>query len=78
MIKSYNQIVDIELTTDQVLLCMAMVATSKAEMARHAEVNGDKYDDETKEEVEETNEMLDKLMETFADARKRIEQSWSE
>ena len=78
MIKPYNQVVDIELTTDQVLLCLAMVATSKAEMARNAEINGDKYDDETKEEIEETNEMLDKLMETFSDARKRIEKTWSE
>ena len=78
MIRPYDQIVDIELTTDQVLLCMAMVATSKAEMARHAEINGDKYDDETKEEIEETNEKLDKLMETFSDARKRIEKTWSE
>lgn len=73
--KPYNQIVDIELTTDQVLLVLAMIATCTANIGERMKQNpGDK---ESIDEIADTVKDIRKLKDVFDNARIRIEESWS-
>ena len=72
--KSYNQIVDIELTTDQVLLVLAMIATCTANIGEWMKQNPE--DKESIEEIADTVKDIRKLQEVFDNARIRIEESW--
>ena len=72
--KPYNQIVDIELTTDQVLLVLAMIATSVSGVEEWMKQHPN--DKESIEEIEDTIEDIRKLKEVFDNARIRIEKSW--
>lgn len=76
-IKPYNQSVSIEMTTDQVLLALATVTTSIAELKKYLESDSEK-DPDSIEETEETIEELSLLFDVFDNARKRIERTWSE
>ena len=72
--KPYDQIIDVELTTDQVLLVLAMIATSVSSigewMKQHPNDKGNI------EEIEDTIEDMRKLKEVFDNARIRIEKTW--
>lgn len=72
--KPYNQIVDIELTTDQVLLVLAMIATCTASVGEWMKRNPN--DKESIEEISDTIKDIRKLKEVFDNARIRIEESW--
>lgn len=72
--KPYNQIVDIELTTDQVLLVLAMIATSVSGVEEWMKQHPN--DKESIEEIEDTIEDIRKLKEVFDNARIRIEKTW--
>lgn len=76
-IKPYNQSVSIEMTTDQVLLSLATITTSIAELKKYLESDSEK-DPDAIEETEETIEELSLLFDVFDNARKRIERTWSE
>lgn len=76
-IKPYNQSVSIEMTTDQVLLSLATITTSIAELKKYLESDSEKDPDAIKE-TEETIEELSLLFDVFDNARKRIERTWSE
>ena len=76
-IKPYNQSVSIEMTTDQVLLALATITTSIAELKKYLESDSEK-DPDAIEETEETIEELSLLFDVFDNARKRIERTWSE
>ena len=68
--KPYDQIIDVELTTDQVLLVLAMIATSVSSVGEWM-----KQHPNDKENIEEIEDMR-KLKEVFDNARIRIEKSW--
>lgn len=72
--KSYDQIIDVELTTDQVLLVLAMIATSVSSVGEWMKQHPN--DKENIEEIEDTIEDMRKLKEVFDNARIRIEKSW--
>lgn len=72
--KPYDQIIDIELTTDQVLLVLAMIATSVSSIGEWMKQHPN--DKESIEEIEDTIEDMRKLKEVFDNARIRIEKSW--
>jgi hypothetical protein len=72
--KPYNQIVDIELTTDQVLLVLAMIATCTANISEWMKQNPDNK--ESIDEIADTVKDIRKLKEVFDNARIRIEESW--
>lgn len=72
--KPYDQIIDIELTTDQVLLVLAMIATSVSSIGEWMKQHPD--DKESIEEIEDTIEDMRKLKEVFDNARIRIEKTW--
>lgn len=72
--KPYNQIVDIELTTDQVLLVLAMIATSVSGVEEWMKQHPN--DRENIEEIEDTINDIRKLKEVFDNARIRIEKTW--
>lgn len=72
--KPYDQIIDIELTTDQVLLVLAMIATSVSSVGEWMKQHPN--DKENIEEIEDTIEDMRKLKEVFDNARIRIEKSW--
>lgn len=76
-IKPYNQSVSIEMTTDQVLLSLATITTSIAELKKYLESDNEK-DPDAIAETEETIEELSLLFDVFDNARKRIERTWSE
>ena len=72
--KSYDQIIDVELTTDQVLLVLAMIATSVSSVGEWMKQHPN--DKENIEEIKDTIEDMRKLKEVFDNARIRIENSW--
>lgn len=72
--KPYDQIIDVELTTDQVLLVLAMIATSVSSIGEWMKQHPN--DRENIEEIEDTIEDMRKLKEVFDNARIRIEKSW--
>ena len=72
--RPYNQIIDVELTTDQVLLVLAMIATSVSGVEEWMKQHPN--DKENIEEIEDTIEDMRKLKEVFDNARIRIEKSW--
>ena len=72
--KSYDQIIDVELTTDQVLLVLAMIATSVSSVGEWMKQHPN--DKENIEEIEDTIKDMKKLKEVFDNARIRIEKSW--
>lgn len=72
--RPYDQIIDIELTTDQVLLVLAMIATSVSSVGEWMKQHPN--DKENIEEIEDTIEDMRKLKEVFDNARIRIEKSW--
>lgn len=72
--KPYDQIIDIELTTDQVLLVLAMIATSVSSIGEWMKQHPN--DKENIEEIEDTIEDMRKLKEVFDNARIRIEKTW--
>ena len=72
--KSYDQIIDVELTTDQVLLVLAMIATSVSSVGEWMKQHPN--DKENIEEIKDTIEDMRKLKEVFDNARIRIEKSW--
>lgn len=72
--KPYDQIIDVELTTDQVLLVLAMIATSVSSIGEWMKQHPN--DKESIEEIEDTIEDMRKLKEVFDNARIRIEKSW--
>lgn len=72
--KPYDQIIDVELTTDQVLLVLAMIATSVSSIGEWMKQHPN--DKENIEEIEDTIEDMRKLKEVFDNARIRIEKSW--
>lgn len=72
--RPYDQIIDIELTTDQVLLVLAMIATSVSSIGEWMKQHPD--DKESIEEIEDTIEDMRKLKEVFDNARIRIEKTW--
>lgn len=72
--KPYDQIIDIELTTDQVLLVLAMIATSVSSIGEWMKQHPN--DRESIEEIEDTIEDMRKLKEVFDNARIRIEKTW--
>lgn len=72
--RPYDQIIDIELTTDQVLLVLAMIATSVSSIGEWMKQHPN--DRENIEEIEDTIEDMRKLKEVFDNARIRIEKSW--
>lgn len=72
--KPYDQIIDIELTTDQVLLVLAMIATSVSSIGEWMKQHPN--DKENIEEIEDTIKDMRKLKEVFDNARIRIEKTW--
>ena len=72
--KPYDQIIDIELTTDQVLLVLAMIATSVSSVGEWMKQHPN--DKENIEEIKDTIEDMRKLKEVFDNARIRIEKTW--
>lgn len=72
--KPYNQIVDIELTTDQVLLVLAMISVCTANIGEWMKQNPN--DKESIDEIADTVKEIRKLKEVFDNARTRIEESW--
>ena len=72
--KPYDQIIDIELTTDQVLLVLAMIATSVSSVGEWMKQHPN--DKENIEEIKDTIKDMRKLKEVFDNARIRIEKSW--
>lgn len=72
--KPYDQIIDVELTTDQVLLVLAMIATSVSSIGEWMKQHPN--DKENIEEIEDTIEDMRKLKEVFDNARIRIEKTW--
>ena len=72
--KPYDQIIDIELTTDQVLLVLAMITTSVSSIGEWMKQHPN--DKENIEEIEDTIKDMRKLKEVFDNARIRIEKSW--
>ena len=72
--KPYDQIIDVELTTDQVLLVLAMIATSASGIEEWMKQHPN--DKESIEDIEDTIEDMRKLKEVFDNARIRIEKSW--
>ena len=72
--KSYDQIIDVELTTDQVLLVLAMIATSVSSIGEWMKQHPN--DRENIEEIKDTVKDMRKLKEVFDNARIRIEKSW--
>ena len=72
--KSYDQIIDVELTTDQVLLVLAMIATSVSSVGEWMKQHPN--DKENIEEIKDTIEDMRKLKEVFDNARVRIEKTW--
>ena len=72
--KSYDQIIDVELTTDQVLLVLAMIATSVSSVGEWMKQHPN--DKENIEEIEDTIKDMRKLKEVFDNARVRIEKTW--
>lgn len=72
--KPYDQIIDVELTTDQVLLVLAMIATSVSSVGEWMKQHPN--DKENIEEIKDTIEDMKKLKEVFDNARIRIEKSW--
>ena len=72
--KSYDQIIDVELTTDQVLLVLAMIATSVSSVGEWMKQHPN--DKENIEEIKDTIEDMRKLKEVFDNARIRIEKTW--
>lgn len=72
--KPYDQIIDVELTTDQVLLVLAMIATSTSGIGEWMKQHPN--DKEGIEEIEDTIKDMRKLKEVFDNARIRIEKSW--
>lgn len=72
--KPYDQIIDIELTTDQVLLVLAMITTSVSSIGEWMKQHPN--DKENIEEIEDTIEDMRKLKEVFDNARIRIEKTW--
>ena len=73
--KPYDQIIDVELTTDQVLLVLAMIATSASGIEEWMKQHPN--DKESIEDIEDTIEDMRKLKEVFDNARIRIEETWS-
>lgn len=72
--KPYDQIIDVELTTDQVLLVLAMIATSVSGVEEWMKQHPN--DKESIEEIEDTIKDIRKLKEVFDNARIRIEKTW--
>ena len=72
--KPYDQIIDVELTTDQVLLVLAMIATSVSSVGEWMKQHPN--DKENIEEIKDTIEDMRKIKEVFDNARIRIEKSW--
>lgn len=72
--KPYDQIIDIELTTDQILLVLAMIATSVSSIGEWMKQHPN--DKENIEDIEDTIKDMRKLKEVFDNARIRIEKSW--
>lgn len=72
--KPYDQIIDVELTTDQVLLVLAMIATSVSSIGEWMKQHPN--DKENIEEIEDTIKDMKKLKEVFDNARIRIEKTW--
>ena len=72
--KSYYQIIDVDLSTDQVLLVLAMIATSVSSVGEWMKKHPN--DKENIEEIKDTIEDMRKLKEVFDNARIRIEKSW--
>ena len=72
--KPYDQIIDVELTTDQVLLVLAMIATSVSSVGEWMKQHPN--DRENIEEIEDTIKDMRKLKEVFDNARVRIEKTW--
>lgn len=72
--KPYDQIIDVELTTDQVLLVLAMIVTSVSSVGEWMKQHPN--DKENIEEIKDTIEDMRKLKEVFDNARIRIEKSW--
>ena len=72
--KPYDQIIDVELTTDQVLLVLAMIATSVSSVGEWMKQHPN--DKENIEEIEDTIKDMKKLKEVFDNARIRIEKTW--
>lgn len=72
--KPYDQIIDVELTTDQVLLVLAMIATSVSSVGEWMKQHPN--DKENIEEIKDTIEDMRKLKEVFDNASIRIEKSW--
>ena len=72
--RPYDQIIDVELTTDQVLLVLAMIATSVSSVGEWMKQHPN--DKENIEEIEDTIEDMRKLKEVFDNARIRIEKTW--
>lgn len=72
--KPYEQIVDVELTTDQVLLVLAMITTCTVNIGEWMKQNPN--DKENIEDIADTIKDIRKLKEVFDNARTRIEESW--
>lgn len=72
--KPYDQIIDVELTTDQVLLVLAMITTSVSSIGEWMKQHPN--DRENIEEIEDTIKDMRKLKEVFDNARIRIEKTW--
>lgn len=72
--RPYDQIIDVELTTDQVLLVLAMIATSVSSIGEWMKQHPN--DKENIEEIEDTIKDMRKLKEVFDNARIRIEKTW--
>lgn len=72
--RPYDQIIDVELTTDQALLVLAMIATSASSIGEWMKQHPN--DKENIEEIEDTIEDMRKLKEVFDNARIRIEKTW--
>lgn len=73
--KSYDQIVSVEVTTDQVLMLLALITTGIAECEAHAKMLDE--DDESKAEIEDSLSILYSLRNNFSHARKKIEETWA-
>ena len=74
---SYDQIVSVEITTDQVLMLLARTTTAIAECEAHAKMLEEEGNEDGVEEFEDTLSILYSLRNNFNHARRKIEETWT-
>lgn len=72
----YDQIVTVELTTDQVLLSLSCVNSSLVEIKEWLDNSEKRSQYATYNDVKETYESLKRLLKVYENAKDNIESSW--